>query len=201
MDERLSRWLLLPPLLALFFLLVLYQYACPGAPPPPPPPSPSSPCPPRFSSPDPDPQHHHASAPPLPGSLGGKFPFGLSELCRRLRFDMRGRDVMVFLHIQKTGGTTFGRHLVRNIHLERPCHCRAGQKKCTCQRPGAAPAEESGGGTVGTDKGDTWLFSRFSTGWSCGLHADWTELTSCVPAAMERRGGCLANRTLSLLHI
>ncbi|KAJ7403534.1 heparan-sulfate 6-O-sulfotransferase 3-like protein [Willisornis vidua] len=94
---------------------------------------------------------------------------------------MRGRDVIVFLHIQKTGGTTFGRHLVRNIHLEQPCYCRAGQKKCACHRPGG-------------DK-DTWLFSRFSTGWSCGLHADWTELTSCVPAAMERRG-CAGNRTL-----
>ncbi|KYO39449.1 hypothetical protein Y1Q_0021098 [Alligator mississippiensis] len=93
---------------------------------------------------------------------------------------MRGRDVLVFLHIQKTGGTTFGRHLVRNMRLEQPCSCRAGQKKCSCPRPGA-------------DK-DTWLFSRFSTGWTCGLHADWTELTSCVPAAMERRA-CPANRT------
>uniref|UniRef100_A0A674KAM5 Heparan-sulfate 6-O-sulfotransferase n=1 Tax=Terrapene triunguis TaxID=2587831 RepID=A0A674KAM5_9SAUR len=110
-----------------------------------------------------------------------KFPFARAELCRRVQFDMRGRDVIVFLHIQKTGGTTFGRHLVRNIRLEQPCYCRAGQKKCTCHRPGG-------------DK-DTWLFSRFSTGWSCGLHADWTELTSCVPAAMERRG-CPGNRTL-----
>uniref|UniRef100_A0A8C4J614 Heparan-sulfate 6-O-sulfotransferase n=1 Tax=Dromaius novaehollandiae TaxID=8790 RepID=A0A8C4J614_DRONO len=109
------------------------------------------------------------------------FPFARGELCRRVRFDMRGRDVIVFLHIQKTGGTTFGRHLVRNIRLEQPCYCRAGQKKCSCHRPGG-------------DK-DTWLFSRFSTGWSCGLHADWTELTSCVPAAMERRG-CAGNRTL-----
>ncbi|NXC95769.1 H6ST3 sulfotransferase, partial [Mystacornis crossleyi] len=113
--------------------------------------------------------------------LAAKFPFARGELCRRVRFDMRGRDVIVFLHIQKTGGTTFGRHLVRNIHLEQPCYCRAGQKKCACHRPGG-------------DK-DTWLFSRFSTGWSCGLHADWTELTSCVPAAMERRG-CAGNRTL-----
>jgi len=24
------------------------------------------------------------------------------------------------------------------------------------------------------------LFSRYSTGWRCGLHADWTELTGCV---------------------
>ncbi|XP_060091217.1 heparan-sulfate 6-O-sulfotransferase 3 [Heteronotia binoei] len=204
MEERLSpRWLLLPPLLALLCLLVLYQYAgpsggCPSAPPQPPP---ASPCDPRFSPAaggNPAARWHpHREALlswALPGSR--KPPFGLSELCRRVRFDMRGRDVMVFLHIQKTGGTTFGRHLVRNIRLERPCDCRAGQKKCTCHRPGESGGGGRGGALGAADKGDTWLFSRFSTGWSCGLHADWTELTSCVPAAMERRGGCPANRTL-----
>ncbi|XP_077200018.1 heparan-sulfate 6-O-sulfotransferase 3 [Paroedura picta] len=222
MEERLSRWLLLPPLLALLCLVVLYQYAgpgggCPSAPPQPPPVAaaasspPSSPCRPQFSPAarrQPLPSFSSSSsglaAGLFPGSAGRRFLFGLSELCRRVRFDMRGRDVMVFLHIQKTGGTTFGRHLVRNIRLEQPCFCRAGQKKCTCQRPGAAAAAAGegggvgvgGGSAVGADKGDTWLFSRFSTGWSCGLHADWTELTSCVPDAMERRGGCPANRTL-----
>jgi len=25
-----------------------------------------------------------------------------------------------------------------------------------------------------------WLFSRYSTGWKCGLHPDWTELVGCV---------------------
>lgn len=99
-----------------------------------------------------------------------RFNFTNSELNRVVDFNIKGDDVIVFLHIQKTGGTTFGRHLVRNIQLERPCECHAGQKKCTCYRPG---------------KKETWLFSRFSTGWSCGLHADWTELTSCVPSLMD----------------
>ncbi|NXB62094.1 H6ST2 sulfotransferase, partial [Struthidea cinerea] len=88
------------------------------------------------------------------------------------RFNFSAGDLLVFLHIQKTGGTTFGRHLVRNIQLEQPCECRAGQKKCTCHRPG---------------KRETWLFSRFSTGWSCGLHADWTELTNCVPSVVDSK--------------
>jgi len=101
-----------------------------------------------------------------------RFNFTNADLSRVVDFNMKGDDVIVFLHIQKTGGTTFGRHLVRNIRLERPCECHAGQKKCTCLRPG---------------KTETWLFSRFSTGWSCGLHADWTELTSCVPARMDER--------------
>lgn len=101
-----------------------------------------------------------------------RFNFTTKDLYRVVDFNIKGDDVIVFLHIQKTGGTTFGRHLVRNIQLERPCECHAGQKKCMCYRPG---------------KRDTWLFSRFSTGWSCGLHADWTELTNCVPSFMSFR--------------
>lgn len=34
------------------------------------------------------------------------------------QFDMDANDVMVFLHIQKTGGTSFGKHLVRDLDLE-----------------------------------------------------------------------------------
>jgi len=94
-------------------------------------------------------------------------------------------DVMVFLHIQKTGGTTFGKHLVQDIDLARPCLChrrrnRINRRKlhCDCFRP--------------ADKGDkeqNWLFSRYSTGWKCGLHPDWTELTNCVDSYMAVREG------------
>ncbi|XP_023243309.1 heparan-sulfate 6-O-sulfotransferase 2-like [Centruroides sculpturatus] len=87
-------------------------------------------------------------------------------------FDIKGSDVIVFLHIQKTGGTAFGRHLVRDLDLEQPCQCKKGRKKCKCYRP---------------DSEDRfWLFSRYSTGWKCGLHADWTELTNCVDSAMDQ---------------
>ncbi|CAM4396544.1 unnamed protein product [Caretta caretta] len=184
MDERLHKWLL-PPLLTLLFVLIMYQYVSPSCP--------GAACPRRLPAahrgapawdaqpPPPEEEEEEEGGTAALPRLVPKFPFARAELCRRVQFDMRGRDVIVFLHIQKTGGTTFGRHLVRNIRLEQPCDCRAGQKKCTCHRPGGDQ--------------DTWLFSRFSTGWSCGLHADWTELTSCVPAAMERRG-CPGNRTL-----
>ncbi|XP_067160230.1 heparan-sulfate 6-O-sulfotransferase 2 [Apteryx mantelli] len=107
-----------------------------------------------------------------PARFVPRFNFSAGDLLRRVDFNIKGDDLIVFLHIQKTGGTTFGRHLVRNIQLEQPCECRAGQKKCTCHRPG---------------KRETWLFSRFSTGWSCGLHADWTELTNCVPAVVDSK--------------
>ena len=92
-------------------------------------------------------------------------------------FDIKGNDVIVFLHIQKTGqyfirlflfkinvffkgGTIFGRHLVRDLDLEKPCLCKKGRKKCKCFRPDS--------------EAKLWLFSRYSTGWKCGLHADFT---------------------------
>ncbi|KAB0340789.1 hypothetical protein FD754_022827 [Muntiacus muntjak] len=159
MDEKSNKLLLALVMLFLFAVIVL-QYVCPG-----------TECQllrlQAFSSPLPDPyrSEDESSARFVP-----RYNFSRSDLLRKVDFDIKGDDLIVFLHIQKTGGTTFGRHLVRNIQLEQPCECRVGQKKCTCHRPG---------------KRETWLFSRFSTGWSCGLHADWTELTSCVPAVVD----------------
>ncbi|XP_037552647.1 heparan-sulfate 6-O-sulfotransferase 3-B [Nematolebias whitei] len=162
MEEKLHR-LLLVPLAAVLCLMLGYQYVCPAGT-----------CredrrllrarAPGFGSTEPG-----ADDDELPSS---RFNFTERDLDRQVRFDIRGDDVMVFLHIQKTGGTTFGRHLVRNIQLERPCDCASGGRRCACLRPG---------------RPESWLFSRFSTGWSCGLHADWTELTSCVPAVMDRK--------------
>ncbi|EHH31089.1 Heparan-sulfate 6-O-sulfotransferase 2 [Macaca mulatta] len=159
MDEKSNKLLLALVMLFLFAVIVL-QYVCPG-----------TECQllrlQAFSSPVRDPyrSEDESSARFVP-----RYNFTRGDLLRKVDFDIKGDDLIVFLHIQKTGGTTFGRHLVRNIQLEQPCECRVGQKKCTCHRPG---------------KRETWLFSRFSTGWSCGLHADWTELTSCVPSVVD----------------
>lgn len=85
-------------------------------------------------------------------------------------FDMDSHDVMVFLHMQKTGGTSFGKHLVHDLDLKRPCKCPLTRKRCYCFRP---------------HSNQSWLFSRYTTGWKCGLHADWTELTSCVDEKLD----------------
>lgn len=112
---------------------------------------------------------------PLASSSRSDSLPGFEEVVSKdFQFDIEGHDVMVFLHIQKTGGTTFGKHLVKNLELERECVChRKVKKRCTCLRPG-------------TNNKETWLFSRYSTGWKCGLHADWTELTSCVDEVMDK---------------
>ncbi|KAK9879446.1 hypothetical protein WA026_006516 [Henosepilachna vigintioctopunctata] len=85
-------------------------------------------------------------------------------------FDMDSHDVMVFLHMQKTGGTSFGKHLVHDLDLKRPCTCPLTRKRCYCFRP---------------HSNQSWLFSRYTTGWKCGLHADWTELTNCVDGKLD----------------
>ncbi|OCT95451.1 hypothetical protein XELAEV_18013137mg [Xenopus laevis] len=178
MDERANK-LILAPLLAVLFVMIVYQYICPSG---------TNSC--QFRAGDhprtgaqtpqlptgPEAQWQGEEGEEAEDCIAPKFQptynFLAKDLARFVDFNIKGDDVIVFLHIQKTGGTTFGRHLVRNIHLEQPCDCKPGQKKCTCHRPG---------------KKETWLFSRFSTGWSCGLHADWTELTNCVPAIMEKK--------------
>uniref|UniRef100_A0AAY5EG68 Heparan-sulfate 6-O-sulfotransferase n=1 Tax=Electrophorus electricus TaxID=8005 RepID=A0AAY5EG68_ELEEL len=168
--------LVLIPILVILFVMIGYQYICPAG---------SQSC--HFRTADKlrgigalstqyptiddlyrDPELEEDSPP----KFISKFNFTERDLMRHVDFNIKGDDVIVFLHIQKTGGTTFGRHLVRNIRLEQPCDCKLGQKKCNCHRPG---------------KDESWLFSRFSTGWSCGLHADWTELTSCVPVFCQSK--------------
>ncbi|XP_019864908.1 heparan-sulfate 6-O-sulfotransferase 2 [Aethina tumida] len=94
-------------------------------------------------------------------------------------FDMDSHDVMVFLHMQKTGGTSFGKHLVHDLDLKRPCTCPLSRKRCYCFRP---------------HSNQSWLFSRYTTGWKCGLHADWTELTSCVDEKLDEAEGSFKRR-------
>ena len=86
-------------------------------------------------------------------------------------FSLTSRDVMVVMHIQKTGGTVFNRNLVQNLILERPCEDR-GDNVFECKRPAS---------------NQVWLYSRFSTGWVCGPHADWTELATRVPQILKNR--------------
>ena len=97
----------------------------------------------------------------------------------KVPFDISGKDVIVFMHIQKTGGSTFGRHLRNDLYLKRPCVCQK-QKACKCLRPG--------------NSSKMWLFSEFSVGWACGLHADWTEMTNCVPNMMDHIEKARQNR-------
>ncbi|ESO86460.1 hypothetical protein LOTGIDRAFT_72154, partial [Lottia gigantea] len=95
-------------------------------------------------------------------------------------FDINENDVLVFLHIQKTGGTFFGRALVKNLDVDPPCVCQPFGNRCKCL----------------TYRKKLWLFSWFSTGWKCGLHADWTELQNCVDQRLDQMEGSHRKRRL-----
>ena len=93
-----------------------------------------------------------------------------------IRFDVNANDVIVFLHIQKTGGSTFGQHLVLHLSSKTPCSCKkiVGKLRCSCKRPGSD---------------ESWLFSRYSSRWPCGIHAGWTQLQPCVPRVLDEKEG------------
>ena len=176
---------------------------------------------------------------------------------RRYRFDFEKDDVLIFLHIQKTGGTAFGKRLVGDLQLRKPCECFKDKKHCSCIRSSWKDLEEKDQlklayGKVANEKAidekirdektaeataakadeakenatveetmisqrsvdatneskllslvqtskqskpsksrskarsKYWLFSRYSTGWICGLHADWTQLNYCADDALNR---------------
>ncbi|XP_065828398.1 heparan-sulfate 6-O-sulfotransferase 3-B-like [Oscarella lobularis] len=92
-----------------------------------------------------------------------------------INFRPESTGVVVFLHIQKTGGSDFGRKLLR-FDVGRPCEKMTdSRKRSNCFRPGS-------------DK-ESWLFSRYTIGWPCAVHADWTELHECVEKTLDRTEG------------
>ena len=101
------------------------------------------------------------------------------ELLQTKDFDIN-RDTIVYLHIQKAGGTKFNEHLMRDLILEKPCNCTKEMitNPCPCK----------------TKTGHIWLFSWFSVGWPCGLHADWTMLHECVEDVLNKEEGVSPNR-------
>jgi heparan sulfate 6-O-sulfotransferase HS6ST1 len=119
------------------------------------------------------------------------------------KFNLYKNDVLIFLHIQKTGGTSFGIRLVHDLLLDKPCECFENRKHCSCLRPTLKNkfnelknqttklinfTQKKNNTTIENDeiKSKFWLFSRYSTGWVCGLHADWTQLNWCVNDALNR---------------
>ncbi|XP_059154946.1 heparan-sulfate 6-O-sulfotransferase 3-B-like [Physella acuta] len=91
------------------------------------------------------------------------FVFKTEDLVRDYKVDLNDKDVFVFLHIQKTGGTHFKRQLMSSLSSVPPCRGRSGAS-CECWAEGNR----------------TWFFGWFTRGQKCGLHADWTELTACA---------------------
>lgn len=107
-------------------------------------------------------------------------------------FDPHGNDTLVMIHIQKTGGTEFLRHLV-TVARNGEYLCRISDKmKRSIVMKRRLPRE--GKGKTGKRKNLTlcprdplhpsaeqWLVSEKTMRWICGLHASYTEYRSCLP--------------------
>jgi hypothetical protein len=129
------------------------------------------------------------------------------------------RELLVFLHIQKTGGSDFDRNIVKNLLIrknnkwERACKF-VYSKNASISIQGSDDHEQllienepkASGITLSTttratiastkkikfkkfacprdnpteNQDPNWYFSRQTFGWVCGLHADYSELRSCV---------------------
>ena len=83
-------------------------------------------------------------------------------------------DVIVFLHMQKTGGSYFDGELVSNI-VDHSCpgqliKLRNKQEPVwrnhKCYKPLSV---------------ENWIFTRRTVGWPCGVHSDYTSLKFCAP--------------------
>ena len=117
----------------------------------------------------------------------------------KVLFDPYGSDTVVYVHIQKTGGSEFLKHLVTaQIPIE-VVH----SKNTTTEQPARDPdtqlvplcrTSKISGWQRGTDyfhhemcprdwmhpNGETWLVSEKTTGWNCGVHAFYTEFKRCL---------------------
>ncbi|XP_071111764.1 heparan-sulfate 6-O-sulfotransferase 3-B-like [Haliotis cracherodii] len=105
----------------------------------------------------------------------GKFArhyFLNQDLIRSFNVSVNGSDVIVFLRIQKTGSTTFARHMQNHFNVSPWCQCNQFlSKQCDCYEKWKSNV----------------LFKRTVTDWPCGLHADWTYLHECVERTMNKR--------------
>ena len=111
--------------------------------------------------------------------------FAKQDKFKLLKFDVSKNHIFVYLHMQKTGGTTIEKKLSTNL-FEPHCDCKKVSKNarliCDCLR----------------DNKEVWLVSRYTRlpnrGWPCGVHADWTELHACVPKLITKLYGRNPNR-------
>ena len=108
-------------------------------------------------------------------------------LLPNVSFNPGGRDSLVFIHIPKTGGSDFLRHLV-TVERDGVPLClsdaanstsssqsaRRRKDRAVCLRP-RGTSEYPGG-----SRGGPWLISEKTLGWYCGLHPFYSEYESCI---------------------
>lgn len=77
------------------------------------------------------------------------------------------RNVLVFLHIQKTGGTEFDRNIVKNLQYKKGDIYVNACEKDKCIR--------------NYNSKEQWYIGGQTFNWECGVHPTIGDLRSCVP--------------------
>jgi hypothetical protein len=101
-----------------------------------------------------------------------------ANVSKAYEFDINN-DLMIFLHIQKSGGSMFESNIVNYLQIYEPTlnewknmcgkDVRGGRKDYTC--PVRLKSENGF---------QHWFLDRKTAGWICGVHPDYTRLRNCA---------------------
>lgn len=129
-------------------------------------------------------------------SLSGAGPVRLPTNRRRSGSSLQinlssGNDILVYIHIQKTGGSHFLSHLVSATNGSRPlCYKPNPELKRKLKKKRDivfCPISPSVG--VIDQVPEMWLVSEKTYGWVCGLHAFLMEMKQCVGPFLQHTHG------------
>ena len=113
-------------------------------------------------------------------------PFSTSPPCEdpdHPTYDFLGNDTLIPIHIQKTGGSDFLRHLVTikkgdrylcqlpnkvMTRIKKRQKLPKGKQRIACPRNSSDPQSTQ------------WLLAEKTLGWKCGVHPTYTEYKKCV---------------------
>ena len=111
-------------------------------------------------------------------------------------FDPHGNDTMVYLHVQKTGGSAFLEHMVtlQQSVFQRVGSSLVGRAPLKLCRMGKYKWKRVGGfmnqsldihlewcpRNMLNLTAETWLISEKTTGWMCGVHALYVDFIHCL---------------------
>lgn len=103
-----------------------------------------------------------------------------------VKFDPYGADTLVFIHIQKTGGTDFLRHLVTaSKNGKYLCSLPDDMQRSILNNSVGAKGVFGRGIMCPRDRtnpeGEQWLVSEKNFGWVCQLHTSYSEFKVCIP--------------------
>lgn len=102
------------------------------------------------------------------------------------------RDILVYIHVQKTGGSHFLSHLVSSTTLGGTPLCfkpskeyrmKLRKKRDIVVCPFGSYTEEN------TQLPEMWLVSEKTYGWICGLHPFLMEMKNCIPQYLSTNYG------------